>query len=73
MVLGASVVVSLLTELVSWVLVYRTSNYKRIRDELDRNSKKLEQYKQQQTGSKKENNEKKEKKLEEQCKNSAKV
>lgn len=75
MVLLCSAGVSLLTEFISWVLVYRTSGYKRIKDELDRNSKKWEQYKQQSGGagsSKKDSNEKKEKKLEEQCKESIK-
>lgn len=36
----------LVTEVISWVLVYRTSSYKRIRVELDKASKKLEAIKQ---------------------------
>jgi hypothetical protein len=61
LVLLTSVGVSLLTEFISWFVVYRTSNYRRVKDELDRNAKKLEQYKQQGTagaGSKKDSEKK---------------
>lgn len=50
LVLLTSVGVSLLTEFISWFVIYRTANYRRVKDELDRNAKKLEQYKQQSTG-----------------------
>jgi hypothetical protein len=59
LVLLTSVGVSLLTEFISWLVVYRTSNYRRVKDELDRNAKKLEQYKQQSTVGSKKDNEKK--------------
>lgn len=68
LVLGLSLLISLASEFISWLLVYRTSSYLRIRDELDRNSRRLEQFKQ---GGNKKDNEKKGKKLEESVKNSA--
>jgi len=68
LVVGLSLIISLASEFISWLLVYRTSNYLRVRDELDRNSKRLEQFKQ---GGNKKDNEKKGKKLEESVKNSA--
>jgi hypothetical protein len=68
-VIAMSFFVSILTEFISWLLVYRSSNYRRIKDDLDRQAKKFEQYKQQ-TGPKKDGSEKKEKKLEEGVKSS---
>lgn len=68
-VIAMSFFVSILTEFISWLLVYRTSNYRRLKDDLDRQAKKFEQYKQQ-TGPKKDGSEKKEKKLEEGVKSS---
>lgn len=72
LVVLTSLVVSLSTEFLSWLIVYRTSSYRRIKDELDRNSRRFEQFKAGQTGGSKKENEKKEKKLEESVKNSAK-
>jgi hypothetical protein len=46
LIIVTSVAVSVLTEFVSWLLVYRTSGYKRVKEQLDRDSKKWEQYKQ---------------------------
>jgi hypothetical protein len=46
-VMFASLVVSVATEFVCWLLVYRTSSYKRVRDELDRHAKRFESFKQQ--------------------------
>lgn len=45
LVILTSIGVSCVTELISWLMVYRTGGYKRIRDDLDRNARKLEQYK----------------------------
>lgn len=41
-VIVISVVAALLVEGVSWLLVYRTTAYRRLKEELDRSSKKLE-------------------------------
>lgn len=46
LIIVTSVAVSVLTEFISWLLVYRTSGYKRVKEQLDRDSKKWEQYKQ---------------------------
>ena len=42
LVLGISAVANCLVEGVSWLLVYRTPQFKRLKEELDRSSKKLE-------------------------------
>lgn len=68
-IIFTAMAVALTTELISWVIVYRTSGYKRVKDELDRHSRKLESFQQQQqqpgtgTGTAKEKKDKKEKKL----------
>lgn len=61
------------TEVVSWLLVYRTSSYKRVRDELDKASKKLETFKQTSSVAGKQANKgnKKERRLEENMKTSS--
>ncbi len=41
-ILAASVVASFTIEGLSWLLVYRTANFKRLQSELDRSSRKLE-------------------------------
>lgn len=46
LVVSTALAACIVTEVLSWLLVYRTSSYKRIRDELDKASKKLEAIKQ---------------------------
>lgn len=63
------------TELLSWLLVYRTPNYRRMKEELDRSSKKLEAIKQSSStaaATKPNRSNKKEKRLEENMKTTTK-
>jgi hypothetical protein len=67
------------TEILAWAFVYRTSSYRRLKDELDRSCRKLEAIKQSSSGgaapaasSKGEKGNKKEKRIEDNIRSSAK-
>jgi hypothetical protein len=42
LVLAASIAAVLLSEAISWIIVYRTDSFRRLQAELDRSSRKLE-------------------------------